>query len=75
MTLSSPSRPTPSSSSASPRTSPPTAASSSTATPSATTPPDLGTTNVDYSLALYEHFQTLRTYRPTRLLVDPSGFE
>src|SRR5262245_6154285 len=35
----------------------------------------LGTTNVDYSLALYEHFQTLRTYRPTRLLVDPSGFE
>jgi hypothetical protein len=35
----------------------------------------LGTTNVDYSLALYEHFQTLRTYRPTRLLVDPMGFE
>lgn len=35
----------------------------------------LGTTNVDYSLALYEHFQTLRTYRPTRLKVDPSGFE
>jgi hypothetical protein len=35
----------------------------------------LGTTNVDYSLALYEHFQTLRTYRPTRLLVDPAGFE
>jgi hypothetical protein len=35
----------------------------------------LGTTNVDYSLALYEHFQTLRTYRTTRLLVDPSGFE
>jgi hypothetical protein len=35
----------------------------------------LGTTNVDYSLALYEHFQTLRSYRPTRLLVDPSGFE
>jgi hypothetical protein len=35
----------------------------------------LGTTNVDYSLALYEHFQTLRTYRPTRLLVDPTGFE
>src|SRR5262249_28917869 len=34
----------------------------------------LGTTNVDYSLALYEHFQTLRTYRPTRLQVDPSGF-
>lgn len=35
----------------------------------------LGTTNVDYSLGLYEHFQTLRTYRPTRLLVDPAGFE
>jgi hypothetical protein len=34
-----------------------------------------GTTNVDYSLALYEHFQTLRSYRSTRLLVDPSGFE
>ena len=35
----------------------------------------LGTTNVDYSMALYEHFQTLRSYRPTRLLVDPTGFE
>lgn len=35
----------------------------------------LGTTNVDYSLALYDHFQTIRTYRPTRLLVDPAGFE
>lgn len=35
----------------------------------------LGTTNVDYSLALYDHFQTLRSYRPTRLLVDPTGFE
>lgn len=35
----------------------------------------LGTTNVDYSLALYDHFQTLRTYRPTRLKVDPTGFE
>ena len=34
-----------------------------------------GTTNVDYSLALYQHFQTLRSYRPTRLQVDPSGFE
>jgi len=34
-----------------------------------------GTTNVDYSLALYEHFQTLRSYRQTRLLVDPAGFE
>jgi hypothetical protein len=35
----------------------------------------LGTTNVDYSLALYEHFQTLRSYRETRLLLDPAGFE
>jgi hypothetical protein len=35
----------------------------------------LGTTNVDYSLGLYDHFQTLRSYRPTRLLVDPTGFE
>jgi hypothetical protein len=35
----------------------------------------LGTTNVDYSLALYEHFQTLRTYRATRLQVDPAGFD
>lgn len=35
----------------------------------------LGTTNVDYSLALYEHFQELRTYRETRLEVDPQGFE
>jgi len=35
----------------------------------------LGTTNVDYSWALYEHFQQLRTYRETRFEVDPSGFE
>ena len=34
-----------------------------------------GTTNVDYSWALYDHFQTLRTYRATRFHVDPSGFE
>lgn len=33
----------------------------------------LGTTNVDYSRALYDHFQTLRTYRDTRLAVDPEG--
>ncbi|MCI0605584.1 SWIM zinc finger domain-containing protein [bacterium] len=36
---------------------------------------ETGTTNVDYSLALYDHFQKLRTYRQTRLLVDPAGFE
>ncbi len=35
----------------------------------------LGTTNVDYSWALYDHFQQLRTYRPTRFHVDPGGFD
>lgn len=35
----------------------------------------LGTTNVDYSMALYERFQSLRTYRTTRLHLDPSGFD
>jgi hypothetical protein len=35
----------------------------------------IGTTNVDYSLALYEEFQRLRTYRRTRFAVDPAGFE
>ncbi len=34
-----------------------------------------GTTNIDYSLALYEEFQRLRTYRRTRFAVDPTGFE
>ncbi len=34
-----------------------------------------GTTNVDYSQDLYEHFQSLRSYRETRFRVDPSGFE
>lgn len=34
-----------------------------------------GTTNVDYSQSLYEHFQSLRSYRETRLKVDPAGFE
>jgi hypothetical protein len=34
-----------------------------------------GTTNVDYSWALYENFQKLRSYRETRFLVDPAGFE
>lgn len=33
-----------------------------------------GTTNVDYSQKLYENFQSLRTYRATRLAVDPAGF-
>jgi hypothetical protein len=35
----------------------------------------LGTTNVDYSWALYEHFQNLRSYRATRFQIDPGGFE
>ncbi len=33
-----------------------------------------GTTNVDYSQGLYDQFQTLRTYRPTRFNLDPDGF-
>jgi hypothetical protein len=35
----------------------------------------VGTTNVDYSWALYEQFQKLRSYRQTRFEVDPAGFE
>ncbi|GAB5406269.1 MAG: SWIM zinc finger domain-containing protein [Aureliella sp.] len=35
----------------------------------------LGTTNVDYSWALYDSFQKLRTYRETRFQVDPSGLD
>lgn len=35
----------------------------------------LGTTNVDYSWPLYEHFQKLRSYRETRFVIDPAGFE
>ena len=34
-----------------------------------------GTTNVDYSDALYQEFQKIRGYKDTRLKVDPSGFE
>ncbi|QGJ70474.1 SWIM zinc finger protein [Planctomycetales bacterium 10988] len=33
-----------------------------------------GTTNVDYSWDLYHYFQSLRSYRETRLKVDPAGF-
>jgi hypothetical protein len=33
-----------------------------------------GTTNVDYSQDLYEHFQGLRSYRETRFTIDPQGF-
>lgn len=35
----------------------------------------LGTTNVDYSWTLHEHFQRMRSYRETRFLIDPAGFE
>jgi hypothetical protein len=34
-----------------------------------------GTTNIDYSSALYEEFQKIRSYKTTKLEVDPSGFE
>ena len=34
-----------------------------------------GTTNVDYSSALYDEFQKIRSYKTTRFEVDPSGFE
>ena len=33
-----------------------------------------GTTNVDYSWDLFNHFQALRSYRETRLRLDPAGF-
>lgn len=35
----------------------------------------LGTTNVDYSWDLYNHFQGLRSYRETRFRLDPAGFD
>ncbi len=34
-----------------------------------------GTTNIDYSAALYDEFQKIRNYKTTSLQVDPSGFE
>ncbi|WP_103669704.1 SWIM zinc finger family protein [Pseudanabaena sp. BC1403] len=34
-----------------------------------------GTTNIDYSAALYDEFQKIRSYKRTLLEVDPSGFE
>ena len=34
-----------------------------------------GTTNVDYSQSLYEEFQKIRSYKTTKLEIDPSGFE
>ncbi len=34
-----------------------------------------GTTNIDYSDALYDEFQKIRDYKSTRLWIDPGGFE
>jgi hypothetical protein len=34
-----------------------------------------GTTNIDYSAALYNEFQKIRSYKKTLFQVDPSGFE
>lgn len=34
-----------------------------------------GTTNIDYSAALYDEFQKIRSYKTTRFEVDPTGFD
>ena len=34
-----------------------------------------GTTNIDYSAALYNEFQKVRSYKSTEFKIDPSGFE
>jgi len=34
-----------------------------------------GTTNIDYSAALYDEFQKIRSYKQTQFEIDPSGFE
>ncbi|GGZ11195.1 SWIM zinc finger family protein [Pseudoduganella plicata] len=34
-----------------------------------------GTTNIDYSEALYEQFLKIRDYKSTRLAIDPGGFQ
>ncbi len=34
-----------------------------------------GTTNIDYSAALYNEFQKIRSYKNTRFEIDPSGFD
>ncbi len=34
-----------------------------------------GTTNIDYSQALYDEFQKIRSYKTTKFEIDPSGFE
>lgn len=33
-----------------------------------------GTTNIDYSVGLFEEFQKIRNYKTTRFQVDPTGF-
>ncbi len=33
-----------------------------------------GTTNIDYSAALYQEFQKIRDYKQTELTIDPGGF-
>ncbi|MFC4158328.1 SWIM zinc finger family protein [Chitinimonas lacunae] len=33
-----------------------------------------GTTNIDYSAALYDEFQKIRDYKTTRLAIEPGGF-
>lgn len=34
-----------------------------------------GTTNIDYSAALYDEFQKIRNYKATRFEIDPTGFD
>lgn len=36
---------------------------------------EYGTTNIDFSDALYGELRRMRTYRPTEFQIDPSGFE
>jgi hypothetical protein len=36
---------------------------------------ECGTTNIDYSAALYNEFQKIRDYKETEFKIDPSGFE
>lgn len=36
---------------------------------------ECGTTNIDYSAALYSQFQKIRTYKETSFVVDPKGFD
>jgi len=36
---------------------------------------ECGTTNIDYSYALYNEFQKIRSYKNTEFKIDPSGFE